>query len=157
MLVTHDGLMQDDLDVVEVAITWHKEQLYWYVLRAETWFCHYRRWPEFYKRIGSFLLGSSYEIWTKLQNEWRGIQTSAWRLEVTKQKCLKKSLFLTLWIRIINGWNDDWFWCLITYFKLPLQTDKQMHRRTMLTLELLCDWKNVFVLLKVFNEWVKMF
>ena len=32
-------------------------------------------------------------------------QTSAWCLEVMKQKCLKKACFLTLWIRITNGWN----------------------------------------------------
>ena len=34
--------------------------------------------------------------------------TSACRLEVMKQKCLKKDCFLTLWIRITNGLNREW-------------------------------------------------
>ena len=34
-------------------------------------------------------------------------KTSAWRLEVMKQKRLKKASFLTLQIRITNEWNKE--------------------------------------------------
>ena len=37
--------------------------------------------------------------------------TSAWCLEVTKQKCLKNACFLTLCFWITKWWNKDW--CLI--------------------------------------------
>ena len=47
MLVTHDGLMQDDLDVSEVAIT---------------------------RELAASYQDIHMKIRTKLQNEWRGIQ-----------------------------------------------------------------------------------
>ena len=56
-------------------------------------------WIDDHKRSHDFLQGYN-------QGSTRRT-TSAWQLEVTKQKCLENACFLTLWIRIRNGWNKE--------------------------------------------------